>query len=108
MKLKFATGHVSVRVELAEMQQLVTDGNLSETIELAGGAMTVVVSLVDEDIANMLFDPNTATIGFVYPRPAVEAELAKPSRNGIGGYFEQGVFSLAIDMHDIRQQAADK
>lgn len=108
MKLKFATGHVSLRVELAQMQQLVDEGNLSETIELAGGSMTVVVSLVDEDIANMHFEPNTGTIGFVYPRAAVESELAKPTRNGIGGYFEQGVFSLAIDMHDIRKQAAAK
>jgi hypothetical protein len=105
VKLKFATGHVALRVSIEEMQTLIKDGTLSEAIDLSGGKMNVVVSLVDENIANMQFDVNSATIGFVFPRDAAETEAAKPTRGGIGGYFDQGVFSLAIDMHDVRKQA---
>ncbi len=108
MKLKFAPGHVALRVDLSEMQQLVDTGTLSSEIDLSGGIFTVIVSLVDEEMSNMAFDPGNSTIGFVYPREAAIAELAKPTRGGIGGYFDQGVFSLAIDMHDIREKARDK
>ncbi|MCF6293394.1 MAG: hypothetical protein L3J04_08380 [Robiginitomaculum sp.] len=105
MKLKFATGHVSVRLTISQMQQLVDNGSLSSTIPLAGGALNGIISLVDEPMTNMQFDANSSTIGFVFPRDAVQEELAKPTRNGIGGYFDDGVFSLAIDMHDVRDKA---
>lgn len=108
MKLKFSSGHVSLRLRLDEMRQLIDDGQLGEAISLSGGEMNVVINLVDAEIANMQFDPNSATIGFVFWRQAVIAELAKPTREGIGGYFDQGIFSLAIDMHDVRKQAGDK
>ena len=105
MKIKFASGHVAVRLSVDQMQELVDKGGFSETISLSGGDLRGVITLVDEQIANMQFDANTASIGFVFPRDAVEQELAKPTKNGIGGYFEGGVFSLAIDMHDIRDRA---
>ncbi|MBL4616390.1 MAG: hypothetical protein JKY46_01725 [Robiginitomaculum sp.] len=105
MKLKFSTGHVSVRLTVNQMQQLVDDGSLNATIPLAGGALNGVISLVDEAVTNMQFDANSSTIGFVFPRDAVQKELAKPTRNGIGGYFDDGVFSLAIDIHDVRDKA---
>ncbi len=108
MKLKFASGHVALRVTLDQMRELVRAGQLAEGIPLSGGVMHVMVNIVDEDVANMRFDPNSSSIGFVFPRAAVETELEKPTRNGIGGYFDQGVFSLAIDMHDVRKNAREQ
>lgn len=105
MKLKFAPGHVAVRLSISQMQQLVDEGILNSTIPLAGGALNGVISLVDEAVTNMQFDAGSSTIGFVFPRDAVQEELAKPTRNGIGGYFDDGVFSLAIDIHDVRDKA---
>ena len=105
MKLKFSPGHVSVRLTISQMQQLVDERVLNSTIPLAGGTLNGVISLVDEPVTNMQFDAGSSTIGFVFPRDAVQEELVKPTRNGIGGYFDDGVFSLAIDMHDVRDKA---
>jgi len=107
MKIKFAPGHVAVRLSISQMQELVQQGSLTETISLSGGELIGIISLVDEPVTNMQFDAGSATIGFVFPRDAVEKELEKPTRNGIGGYFEGGVFSLAIDMHDVRDKARE-
>ncbi|MBL4595915.1 MAG: hypothetical protein JKX99_04990 [Robiginitomaculum sp.] len=106
MKLKLAKGHVSLRANVIEMQALVTDGSFFETLTLAGGELNIVVSLVADGVAKLQFDSSTASFRFVFPRHAIIAELARPSRGGVGGDFDRGVFSLAIDMHDVRERAA--
>lgn len=105
MKLKFEPGHVVSRLSVDEMQKLVADGQFMEEIHLGATALTATIVLSDEPMsAQMMFDAQSAAIHFAWPRDAVEAELAKPTKAGIGGYFEGGLFSLSVDMHDVRDR----
>lgn len=109
MKLKFEPGHVVSRLCVDEMRKLVEAGQLMEEIQLGGHALTVTIVLSDEPMsAQMMFDPQSSALHFAWPRDAVANELAKPTKAGIGGYFEGGVFSLAVDMHDVRDKARGK
>jgi len=103
MKLKLEMGLVQCRISREEAQTLVNDGAINESITMPGGTSYVLAIGTMEDLPAPQFAFDHTGPNFVFYISTEDAErLAnEPMKKGIEGAFEQGYFSIEVNVKDF-------
>ncbi len=110
MKIKLEMGAVQCRLSRQEAQQLAKDGAINETVTLPGGAGYVLAIGTAEGLPAPQFSFDPAGPNFVfYITPDDARKLAtEPMKKGIEGVFDQGCFSIEVNVKDFAPGAKEK
>jgi hypothetical protein len=103
MKLKLEMGLVQCRISREEAQTLRDEGAINETIILPGGAGYVVAIGTMEDLPapQFSFDPSGPNFVFYISTEDAKRLATEPLKKGIEGAFEQGYFSIEVNVKDF-------
>jgi hypothetical protein len=103
LKLKLEMGAVQCRISREDAQKLVDDGAVSECITLPGGAQYGIAIGTMENLPAPQFSFDPAGPNFVFYLSTEDAQklASEPLKKGIEGVFEQGVFSLEVNVKDF-------
>ena len=103
MKLKLEMGLVQCRISREEAQTLVNDGAINESITMPGGTSYVLAIGTMEDLPAPQFAFDHTGPNFVFYISTEDAKrLAnEPMKKGIEGAFEQGYFSIEVNVKDF-------
>ncbi len=104
MKIKLELGLVSCRLSRDEAQTLASDGAISETVMLPGGASYNLAINTAEGLEapQFSFDPMAASFVFYIGQHDAQKLAAEPLKDGIRGMFDQGEFVIEVNVKDFR------
>ena len=103
MKLKLEVGLVQCRISREEAQTLCDDGAINETITLPGGTGYVLAIGTMDDLPAPQFAFDHTGPNFVFYISTEDAKrlASEPLKKGIEGAFEQGYFSIEVNVKDF-------
>ncbi len=103
MKLKLEMGAVRCRITREEAQNLVKDGTINDTIALPGGANYVLAigTMEGLPVPQFSFDPAGPNFMFYISTDDAQKLADEPSKKGIEGVFEEGVFTIEVNVKDF-------
>ncbi len=110
MKLKLEMGQVQCRISREEAQRLVDDGAINESINLPGGASYILAIGTMEALPapQFSFDPSGPNFVFYISTDDAKRLANEPSKKGIEGAFEQGYFSIEVNVKDFAPRKTSK
>ncbi len=106
MKLKLEMGAVQCRISREEAQKLVAEQAINESITLPGGASYVVAigAMDDLPMPQFSFDPAGPNFVFYISTQDAKRLAGEPMKEGIQGMFEQGYFSIEVNVKDFAKK----